>query len=363
MSGRELVYDGRRAMAPSRRRPCLDAERSSLMTGRSSKIVALVAALALAAVAARPAGAQAPITLVGAVQFNDDHAFNKTLLKFEELVKKYYGKPVTFRLHRNSELGLEKDYFAFMSQGLSVDYAVVAPSHMSTFSRAAPLMDMPFLFRDLDHWNKVLDGDALQPIADDVARKADVRLIGYAGGGVRNIIARRPVRTMAELRNLPIRVMGAPIQTRMFQAITAAPTVIAYNEVYNAIQTGVIQGAENEAAGIEQMKFYEVGPEISLTQHAITIRPLCFSGKTFRRLPKDLQDAVVKAGREAGAYGRTLESTEDAQRLERLEKEGKLRRHTFTERAKLLELAEPVKQAYAKEIEAEKVLARVNAIK
>ncbi len=333
------------------------------MTGRSSTLVGLVAVLALAAVAARPAGAQPPITLVGAVQFNDDHAFNKTLLKFEELVTKYYGKPVAFKLHRNSELGLEKDYFAFMSQGLSVDYAVVAPSHMSTFSKAAPIMDMPFLFRDLDHWNKVLDGDALRPIADDVAKKADVLLIGYAGGGTRNIIARKPVRTMAELRNLSIRVMGAPIQTRMFQAITAAPTVIAYNEVYNAIQTGVIQGAENEAAGLEQMKFYEVGPEISLTQHAITIRPLCFSGKTFRRLPKGLQDAVLKAGKEAGAYGRTLESTEDAQRLARLEKEGKLRTHTFTERAKLLELAEPVKQAYAKEIEAEKVLERVNAIK
>jgi TRAP-type C4-dicarboxylate transport system substrate-binding protein len=330
------------------------------MTGRLSKLVAI---LALAAVAARPAGAQQPITLVGAVQFNDDHAFNKTLLKFEELVKQYYGKPVAFKLHRNSELGLEKDYFAFMSQGLSVDYAVVAPSHMSTFSKAAPIMDMPFLFRDLDHWNKVLDGDALQPIADDVAKRADVLLIGYAGGGTRNIIARKPVRNMAELRNLSIRVMGAPIQTRMFQAITAAPTVIAYNEVYNAIQTGVIQGAENEAAGLEQMKFYEVGPEISLTQHAITIRPLCFSGKTFRRLPKELQDAVRKAGKEAGAYGRRIESTEDAQRLERLEKEGKLRTHKFGERAKLLELAEPVKQAYAKEIEADTVLARVNAVK
>jgi TRAP-type C4-dicarboxylate transport system substrate-binding protein len=333
------------------------------MTGRFSKLVALVAVLALAPVAARTAGAQQPITLVGAVQFNDDHAFNKTLLKFEELVKKYYGQPVAFKLHRNSELGLEKDYFAFMSQGLSVDYAVVAPSHMSTFSRAAPIMDMPFLFRDLDHWNKVLDGDALQPIADDVAKKADVLLIGYAGGGTRNIIARKPVRNMAELRNLSIRVMGAPIQTRMFQAITAAPTVIAYNEVYNAIQTGVIQGAENEAAGLEQMKFYEVGPEIALTQHAITIRPLCFSGKTFRRLPKGLQDAVLKAGKEAGTYGRTIESTEDAQRLARLEKEGKLRTHKFTERAKLLELAEPVKKAYAKEIEADTVLARVNAVK
>src|SRR6266545_3677654 len=129
------------------------------------------------------AHAQAPLTLNGAVQFNDDHAFNKTLLKFEELVTKYYGKPVAFKLHRNSELGLEKDYFAFMSQGLSVDYAVVAPSHMSTFSKAARIMDMPFLFRDLDHWNKVLDGVALQPIADDVAKRADVLLIGYAGGG------------------------------------------------------------------------------------------------------------------------------------------------------------------------------------
>jgi TRAP-type C4-dicarboxylate transport system substrate-binding protein len=333
------------------------------MSGRASRLVLAIAVLAvLGAVAAAPALAQT-ITLKGAVQFNDDHAFIKTLLKFEELVKKYYGKPITFQLHRNSELGLEKDYFAFMSQGLSVDYAIVAPSHMSTFSRAAPIMDMPFLFRDLDHWNKVLAGEALQPIAEDVAKKADVMLIGYAGGGTRNIIAKKPVRNMAELKNLTVRVMGAPIQTRIFQAITAAPTVIAYNEVYNAIQTGVIQGAENEAAGLEQMKFYEVGPEISLTQHAITIRPLCFSGKTFRKLPKELQDAILRAGKEAGAHGRQIESTEDQGRLERLQKEGKLRTHVFTERAKLLELAEPVKQAYAKEIEADKVLARINAVK
>jgi tripartite ATP-independent transporter DctP family solute receptor len=331
------------------------------MTSRRFVLAVLTVVALLAAATAVPA--QAPITLKGAVQFNDDHAFNKTLLKFEELTKKYYGKPVSFQLHRNSELGLEKDYFAFMSQGLSVDYAIVAPSHMSTFSKAAPLMDMPFLFRDLPHWNKVLDGDALQPIADEVARKADVMLIGYAGGGTRNIISRKVVRNMAELKALSMRVMGAPIQTRIFQAVGAAPTVIAYNEVYNAIQTGVIQGAENEAAGLEQMKFYEVGPEISLTQHAITIRPLCFSGKTFKRLPADLQAAIVKAGKEAGAYGRQIESTEDQQRLERLQKEGKLRTHVFTERAKLLELAEPVKQAYAREIEADRVLARINAIK
>ena len=74
-------------------------------------------AAATLAVFGAPAGAQQAITLHGAVQFNDDHAFNKALLKFEELVKAYYGKPITFVLHRNSELGLEKDYFAYMNQG------------------------------------------------------------------------------------------------------------------------------------------------------------------------------------------------------------------------------------------------------
>ena len=68
-----------------------------------------------------------PITLHGAVQFNDDHAFNKALLRFEELVKKYYGKPINFVLHRNSELGLEKQYFEYMAQGKAVDYAIVSP--------------------------------------------------------------------------------------------------------------------------------------------------------------------------------------------------------------------------------------------
>ena len=303
------------------------------------------------------------ITLHGAVQFNDEHAFNKTLLKFEELTKKYYGKPVNFVLHRNSELGTEKDYFAYLSQGISVDYAIVSPSHMSTFAKSAPLMDMPFLFRDLDQWHKVLDSDALKPIADEVGKRADVMILGYAGGGTRNLIVNKPVRNMQELKGLSIRVMGAPVQTKMFQAITTSPTVIAYTEIYNAMQTGVIQAAENEAAGLEQMKFYEVGPNISLTRHAITVRPVCLSGKTFRRLPKELQDAIVRAGREAGAYGRNLESSEDQARLQRLEKEGKLKTYVFVDRDQLLKLAEPIKQMYAKEVGAEDVLARINAIK
>src|SRR6187399_569475 len=329
----------------------------------SAYIGALARCLAACALALSFGASAQTITLHGAVQFNDDHAFNRALVKFEELVKKYYGKPVNFVLHKNSELGLEKDYFAFMNQGISVDYGIVSPAHMSTFSKAAPFIDAPFLFRDLDHWNKVLDQDLLKPVADEIAQKADVMLIGYAGGGTRNIFVNKPVRNLAEMKNLKVRVQGAPIWSKTFAAVGMSPSVIAYNEVYNAIQNGVIAAGENEAAGVESMKFFEVAPHLSMTQHAITIRPICFSGKTFKNLPKDLQDAILKAGKEAGAYGREVESSEDTAKLDALEKAGKLKRVPFADRDAMKKLVDPVMAAYAKEIGADKIFAAINDMK
>ena len=310
--------------------------RRTLLSGLAGATL-MLAALQPASV--RPASAQ-EITLHGASQFNDEHTFTRTLARFGELVNKYYGKPVNFVLHKNSELGLEKDYFAYMNQGKAVDFAIVSPAHMSTFSKAAPFIDAPFIFRDLDHWNKVLDADLFKPIADEVAQKAEVMLIGYAGGGVRNIFANKPVGNLAEMKNLKVRVQGAPIWSRTFGAVGMTPTVIAYNEIYNAIQNGVISAGENEAAGVEQMKFYEVGPNLNMTQHAITIRPLCFSVKTYNKLPPELQAAIIKAGKEAGAYGRQIETSEDEQKL-----------------------VDPVMADYAKEIGAEGIYAKINAIK
>ena len=327
------------------------------------KRLMLTGAFALAA-ALLPSLAQAQdtITLRGASQFNDDHPFTKALVRFEELVKACYGKPIEFVLHKNSELGLEKQYFEYMSQGRAVDYAIVSPAHMSTFSKAAPFIDAPFLFRDLDHWNKVLEQDLLKPIADEIAERADVMLIGYAGGGVRNIFANKTVANLDELKGLKIRVQGAPVWSRTFAAAGMSPTVIAYNEVYNAIQNGVIEAGENEAAGVEQMKFYEVAPNLIMTEHAITIRPLAFSGKTFQALPEDLKPCILSAGKEAGAHGREIESSQDSAKVEALEKAGSLKRIPFADRDKMKALVDPELAAFAKEIEAEDILAKINAI-
>ena len=181
------------------------------------------------------------LTLNGASQFNDDHPYTMAMARFAELIKTYYDQPVNFVLHKNSSLGLEKQYVEYMSAGRAVDFAVASPAHMSTFSKSAPFIDAPFLFRDLAHWKSVLDADLFKPISDDIAKRAGVMLIGYGGGGVRNIFANKVVSNLAEMKGLKVRVQGAPIWSKTFAAAGMAPTVIAYNEVYNAIQNRVIE--------------------------------------------------------------------------------------------------------------------------
>src|SRR3954467_4800284 len=153
---------------------------------------------AISAVLSFNANAQGQ-TLHGAVQFPDEHVFTRALVRFQELVDKYSGKKTNWVRHKNSELGLEKQYFEYMAQGKAVDYGIVSPAHMSTFSKAAPFIDAPFLFPDLPHWNKVLHADLLKPVAYEIAKKADVKRIRYAGGGTRNIFVNKPVHNMQEL--------------------------------------------------------------------------------------------------------------------------------------------------------------------
>jgi len=124
----------------------------------------------------------------------------------------------------------------------------------------------------------------------------------------------------------------------------------------------VIQAGENEAAGVEAMKFYEVGPNLNITQHAITIRPICFSGKTLKKLPPELQAAIIRAGKEAGTFGRQLESSQDAAKLDAFEKAGKLKKIPFTDRAQMKKLADPVMAEYAKEIGASEIYNKINSM-
>ena len=325
--------------------------------------VSLKGIVAAAIVAATIGSAHAQeITLRGASMFDEEHAFTKTLRKFEQLVEEKYDGDVVFDMRLNGELGVESDYVTYLNQGVAVDYTILAPSNMAVFAESIPLMDMPFLFRDLEHWNKVLSSDALQPLEQELREKAGIVIVGYHGGGVRNLVSAEPIANMDELSGHRMRVMGAPIQAKTFSAVGAAPSALAYNEVYNAIQTGVIAGFENEAASIQNLKFYEVAPYVTLTQHTITVRPIVMSAKTFDALPEALQTAIMEAGKEAGSFGRELESRQDGEKLKEMVDAGQITLVDFEGREKMLELVKPVQDEYAAELGASELLEAIRGM-
>ena len=230
---------------------------------------------------------------------------------------------------------------------------------MSNFTKVAALLDVPFVFRDRDHWNAVITKGGMKPLYDMIEKQSGMVVIGTCGGSTRNLVATKPMRNMKELAGFKLRVIGAPIQAKVFSALGAKPSVIAYNEVYNAIQSGVIEGLENEAQAVLNSKFYEVAPEISLTQHAVVTRLLVVSGKAFSKYPPELHAAI----RKAGAFNRDIQAKEDQGSMDKMLAEKKIRTYVFTERAKLLELSKPIVMEFAKEAEAEKILADIQAVK
>jgi TRAP-type C4-dicarboxylate transport system substrate-binding protein len=304
-----------------------------------------------------------PIHMVGATQLPSDYAFYKTLEKFKEKVLAAYKKPIEIDLHHSGSIGNEKDFIEFMIQGVSVDFAISAPAWAATFDQRVSFLDPPFLYRDLEHWEKVLSlRTPFKPIEDDLLKKG-LRILGYGGGGTRNLILRKPVKNLKEASAVILRVMSSPLQSKIFGAVGVKPAPLDYLEVYNAIKTGVMDGLENESASLMSMKFYEVAPYIILTRHAITVRPLWMSEKSFQRYPKDLQEIILKAGSEAAEFHRKTESTDDANALVEMEKKGMIHLVQFEDVAEMQKRASPVLMDYARELGAEAVLKAVQAVK
>lgn len=295
---------------------------------------------------------QKVITLNAASMFDDSHPFNQAYMKFEELVNEYQDEvKIELKYNNNKSLGVETDYFRFMSQGESVDIAILAPGNIAKRVPSIAIVDMPLLFKDVEHRNKVLASDLFTKIADDIIKKANIRVIGYAGGASRSIISNYPIKNMDDLQGFKLRVMGAPIWAKVFDAVGATPSVIAYDEVYSAVQTGVIQGLENEKVGFSQMRFFEVAPNYTMNEHSITVRPLFIAENTFKKLSPVVQAAVLKAGAEAGEYGSNYELDLADSELKKLVEAGLAQAHEFSDADKeeFRRRAQPAIEAYVAE--------------
>ncbi|MDR1534387.1 MAG: TRAP transporter substrate-binding protein [Planctomycetota bacterium] len=327
------------------------------------KILAAALAGWLAAMAG-PAGARAanePVELVGGTMLPEGHVYWQACVKFKELLEQYYtGGPLTVELHHSSVLGTEKDAIEFMIQGTAVDFYVISPAWFATWNKVMPIIDAPFLFKSSAHWEKCIETGVLKPLEDD-AIKSGVRFLGHGGGGVRSLISNKPAHSVADFPKIRMRVQGSPLHQRAFAATGLVATPMDYMEVYNAIKTGVLDALENEPAGLEGMKFYEVAPYYVLTNHQITTRILAFSEPRFQGLPKDLREAILRAGKEAAAHHRKIEVADSARVIRDLTEKHGLKVIEF-DNAEMRRLAAPVIEEFAKEINAYEIYKAIEAV-
>jgi tripartite ATP-independent transporter DctP family solute receptor len=287
--------------------------------------------------------------------FDDTHAWDKGYQKFRDIIRAKSGGALDLEIYNRGVLGSEKDYIQNMMQG-ALDMATVSTASAGGFARELTFLDLMYIWRDYSHWEKALDGEVGQRISDVIekgtakAGNPGLKILAYMGGSPRHVISRKlGYTTLNEMAGFRIRVQDSPVQIEMWKLLGTIPAVVPYLETYNAIQTGVVDGMENELSTAYQMKFHEVGPHISRTAHIITVRPMFMSGQTWLKLTPDQRKLVMEAAREAVAVQRSTEQKQNDE-AEELMKKGGTKFYDFKERAKMAEILLPVRQRVAKEV-------------
>jgi tripartite ATP-independent transporter DctP family solute receptor len=159
---------------------------------------------------------------------------------------------------------------------------------------SSTLMGTAYLYRDYDHARKVLDGDVLKPIWDDIEAKAKVKVLAnpYIGTRHVNVRTEKPIMTPADLAGIKLRMPGGEGWQFVGKALGANPTPLAFTEVYTALQTGAIDGQDNPLPADKSMKFYEVTKQIVLTGHLIAANQFTISAKKWNSMNAAQQGKV-----------------------------------------------------------------------
>jgi tripartite ATP-independent transporter DctP family solute receptor len=270
-----------------------------------ARTLALAAALSLAAV---PAFAQQKLVL----KASDVHpAGYPTVVAVENLGKKLSAATngrLSVQMFAAMQLGGEKEAIEQAQIG-AIQFARVSVGALGPVIDELNVFNLPFLFRNTAHMQKVIDGPIGQELLDKVTNNPKAGLIGicWMDAGARSVYdTKRPIKAIGDLKGLKVRVMGNPMFVDMMNALGGNGVAMGYDQVFAALQTGVVDGAENNPPSFVFDNHYQVAKYYTLTEHLIVPEMLVFSRKTWDSLSKDDQAQIMKFGREAQLEERAL---------------------------------------------------------
>jgi tripartite ATP-independent transporter DctP family solute receptor len=288
------------------------------------------AMLGLAAAAAGfalcPRGASAQQKLV--LKASDVHpAGYPTVVAVENLGKKLEqatGGRLSVQMFASMQLGGEKEAIEQAQVG-AIQFARVSVGALGPVIDDLNVFNLPFLFRNTAHMQKVIDGPIGQELLDKVTNNPKAGLVGicWMDAGARSIYdTKRPIREIGDLKGLKVRVMGNPMFVDMMNALGGNGIAMGYDQVFSALQTGVIDGAENNPPSFVFDNHYQVAKYYTLTEHLIVPEMLVFSKKAWDGLSKDDHALLAKFGREAQLEERGLWQKYEQQAIEKAKAAG-----------------------------------------
>ena len=265
------------------------------MTLRIRKTAALVAAAIL--VLAAPAMAR---DFRSADVHAKDFPTNMAVKFMGEQLSKATGGKDNIKIFGDSSLGSEKDTVEQVKIG-AIDMVRVSTATFHGIVPESMIPSLPFLFRDMDHFRKAMYGAQGDRILAAFDKVGFVGLCLYESGA-RSIYAKKPVKTIADMKGLKVRVQQSDLMVSMIGALGASATPMPFAEVYTGLKTGLLDAAENNIPSYEEAKHFESAPIFSETGHVMTPEVLVFSKKVWLTLTPEEQAAIRKAAKESVPY-------------------------------------------------------------
>ena len=292
--------------------------------------------LILAGVAAvfmmAPAAALADDTIV--IKFShvvaNDTPKGKGALKFKELAEKYTNGKVKIEVYPNSSLYKDKEEIEALQLGsvqmLAPSTAKFAPLGVKEFEA----LDLPWLFKDEATYAAAMKGQVGQWLFKKLEAKG-ITGLAYWDNGFHMVSANRPLLKPSDFEGLKFRISGSKIADQYFRNVGSIPQIMAFSEVYQALQTGVVDGCENTPSNYTTQKFFEVQKDITVSYHAHLQYAVIVNSKFWSGLPADVRGQLEKAMSEATDYTNSIAIKENEDALAEIKKSGKTTLHYLTD--------------------------------
>ena len=231
---------------------------------------------------------------------NKDSIAYAGLEKFKTLVEQRSEGAINVRLFDSGALGDQVSGIESMQSGTLSIATVETP--ITTVDPLMGVTALPYIFRDRDHVETVMDG----PVGDLFERRLaeeGLRILGFMEGGFRQITNdTRPINKPSDLEGVKMRTPDSQLRVKIFNHYGANASPLPFNELYSALQTGVFDGQENPVIWVKTTKFFEVQDYLSITNHLYTVTYLLMSEEKYQELPQELQLLVQQAGADASQH-------------------------------------------------------------